>query len=97
MIAKDKSFAPIYDLLYVQYMRQNRPADAEELLKLKIANNPERAKYLVQLAQHYFMMQRPDDMKATVARLGDEKKYPDGHMAAGDFFFFRGREFDAAR
>jgi len=96
MIAKDKSFAPIYDLLYVQYMRLNRPADAEELLKLKIANNPDRARYLVQLAQHYFMMQRPDDMKATVARLSDEKKYPDGHMAAGDFLFFRGRQFDAA-
>ncbi len=96
MIAKDKTFAPIYDLLYVQYMRQNKTGDAEDLLKLKIANNSERSKYQVQLAQHYFMLRRPDDMKAVIARLGDEKKYPDGRLAAGDFLFFRVREFDAA-
>jgi predicted Zn-dependent protease len=29
MIQKDGTFAPIYDVLYAYYMRNNRPADAE--------------------------------------------------------------------
>ncbi len=53
LIEKDKSYAPIYDLLYVQYMRQNKPDQAEAILKEKIANNPKHAGYLMQLAQHY--------------------------------------------
>ncbi len=96
LIAKDKTFGPIYDLLYIQYMRQAKTDEAEELLKLKIQNNPGHAKYLVQLAQNYFLLKRHDDMNAVIARLGDEKQYPDGHLSAGDFLFFRAREFDAA-
>ena len=96
MLAKDKTFAPMYDLLYVQYMRLNRTDEAEQLLKRKIDNIPDHAKYIVQLAQHYFLLKRRDDMKAVLARLDDEKKYPDGHLAAGDFLMFRAREFDGA-
>jgi tetratricopeptide (TPR) repeat protein len=96
MIVKDKTFSPMYDLLYVQYMRQNKIAEAEEVLKLKIENNPGHSRQLVQLAQHYFLLRRHDDMNAVIARLGDEKKYPDGHLSAGDFLFFRAREFGAA-
>lgn len=96
MIAKDKTFSPIYELLYVQYMRQKKTDEAEALLKQKTENNPDHSRYLVQLAQHYFLLRRQDDMNAVIARLGDEKKYPDGHLSAGDFLFFRAREFDAA-
>jgi tetratricopeptide (TPR) repeat protein len=31
-----------------------------------------------------------------VAKLNDEKTYPEGHLLAGDFFFFRVRSFDRA-
>ncbi len=30
-------------------------------------------------------------------RLSDEKQYPDGHLLAGDFLYFRARDFDRAR
>jgi len=96
LIASQKSYAPIYDLLYIQYMRSNRIDEAEQLLKLKIANNPQKANYVLQLAQHYFALNRPADMDAMVQKLNDEKAYPEGHLLAGDFFFFRVRSFDRA-
>lgn len=97
MIAKQKTFAPMYDLLYVYYMRQNKPDDAEQILKLKVSNNPERAQYLLQLVQHYYNLQRRPEMDATIALLTDEKKFPEGHLLAGDFFMFRAREWDRAK
>jgi len=38
-----KSHGAAYDALYVHYLNTGRIADAEQILKLKIANNPERA------------------------------------------------------
>src|SRR5258707_6787570 len=78
-------------------MSQNRTADAEQLLKLKIDNNPKRANYLLQLAAFYYYLNRRPEMDAVVQRLSDAKEYPEGHLLAGDFFFFRAREFDHAR
>lgn len=97
MIAKQKTFSPMYDLLYLQYMRQNKPDDAEQVLKLKIANNPDRAQYLLQLAQHYYALQRRPDLDATIQQLTDENKFKEGHLLAGDFFMFRAREYDRAK
>ena len=95
MIEKEKTYAPIYDLLYVQYMRQNKPDQAEAVLKQKVANNPGRANYLMQLAQHYFSLNRKDDMEAVIQKLTDEKAYPEGHLLTGDFFF-RARDYQRA-
>ncbi len=97
MIAKQKDYAPIYDVLFLQYMRLKRPEDAERILKLKCDNNPERANYLMQLAAHYYLLNRRPDMDAVIHRVMDEKRYPEGHLLAGDFYFFRAREFDHAR
>jgi tetratricopeptide (TPR) repeat protein len=96
MIAKQKDYAPIYDVLFLQYMRLKRPEDAERILKLKCDNNPERANYLMQLAAHYYLLNRRADMDAVIHRVMDEKRYPEGHLLAGDFYFFRAREFDHA-
>jgi tetratricopeptide (TPR) repeat protein len=97
MIGKEKAFSPIYDLLYLQYMSQNRAAEAEQLLKLKVENNPKHANYLLQLAAYYYYLNRRPEMDAVVQRLTNEKEYPEGHLLIGDFFFFRAREFDHAR
>ncbi len=96
-IAKNKTYSPIYDILYIQYMRTNKPAEAEQVLKLKVDNNPKQSSFLLQLAQHYFMLNRRPDLDATIARLTDEKTFPEGHLLAGDFFYFRAREFDRAQ
>ena len=97
MIAKEKAFAPMYSLLYLQYMRQNRMNDAEQLLKLQMDNNPQRANYVLQLAAFYYYTNRRPDMEAMMQRLTNEKDFPEGHLLAGDFFFFRAREFEHAQ
>lgn len=97
VIARDKTFAPIYDALYVEYQRLNKPAEAEDVIRQKVENNPQQSTYLLQLASHYYTAKRFDDMEAVIRRLSDEKQFPGGHMLAGDFFFLRAREFDRAQ
>lgn len=46
LLEKQKNYAPIYNALYVQYMRRNNPEQAEKVLKLKVENNPKHANYV---------------------------------------------------
>ena len=95
-IDRQKTFAPLYDALYVHYMRRNRPELAEQVLQRKIANNPKSAAGLIELAFHYFVLHRPVDEKAAIERLiSDSKALPEGRMDAGDFYV-RVRDFPAA-
>jgi len=96
LIESWKAFAPIYDALYIHWLRGNRPDLAEQLLERKIANNPSRGTYLIQLASHYVLVHRRADMLATLARLtSDPKRFPDGQLEAGDFLV-RVRDYQAA-
>jgi tetratricopeptide (TPR) repeat protein len=97
LIDREKTYSPMYDLLYVQYARENNVAAAEELLKLKVANNPTQSRYLVQLASHYFFTGKKAEMAATIQRLADEKAFPEGHLLAGDFYFLQLKDADHAR
>jgi tetratricopeptide (TPR) repeat protein len=95
-IAREKTFAPLYDALYVHYMRGNRPELAEQVLRQKIANNPKLAACLVQLAFHYFVLHRSTDVRSAIERLtSDAKAFPDGRLDAGDFYM-RVRDYPAA-
>ena len=78
-------------------MKQNKPNDGEELLKLKIQNNPHRAHFMLQLATHYYYLNRRPDMDSVAQRLSNEKEFPEGHLLLGDFYFFRAREYDHAQ
>jgi tetratricopeptide (TPR) repeat protein len=96
-IGKQKDAAGMYDLLYLLYARQGKQDKAEEILKLKVDNNPKQANYLLQLATHYFGTRQRPQMDAVIARLTNEKDFPDGHMLAGDFLLFRARETENAK
>jgi tetratricopeptide (TPR) repeat protein len=99
-INNNKTDTRMYDLLYVQYARQGNVAAAETLLKQKVANNPTQGKYLIQLAGHYYFAGGPNkkaDIDAVMQQLSDEKKFPEGHLMAGDFYYFRMRDIDNAR
>jgi tetratricopeptide (TPR) repeat protein len=98
MIAKQPTYGPLYDVLYMQYMRMRpqRADDAEKVLELKVNNNPQRANYLMELAGHDYLMNRRPEMDAVITRVTDEKTFPEGHLMAGDFFLFRAREYDHA-
>jgi tetratricopeptide (TPR) repeat protein len=97
VVEKHKSFGPMYDMLYLYYMSTKEPPKAENILKLKAANNPQQANYLVQLAAHYLYTKQRDQLDNVMRRLSDEKQFPEGHLLAGDFFLFRVREFESAR
>jgi tetratricopeptide (TPR) repeat protein len=96
LIDKQKTYGPIYDMLYLYYVRNNHPDLGEELLKKKISNNPAQGGYVLQLAFHYYMTNRKPDMTATLQRLiSNPKVFPNNHMQAGDFYV-RIRDFDNA-
>jgi len=96
LIEKQKTYGPMYDALYLYYVRSNRPELGEELLKKKISNNPAQGSALLQLAFHYYMANRKPDMIATLQRLSSNPKlFPDNHMQVGDFNE-RIRDFDSA-
>src|ERR1017187_9339386 len=61
LIARQKtSYGPIYDLLCAFYLNANQVSEAENILKMKVNNNPKEADYIVQLARHYSRAQRTD-------------------------------------
>lgn len=97
LIEKEKTYAPIYDLLYVQYATRQQLPQAEEVLKKKSENNPTSATFALQLATHYAVTNNRPALDATMARLNDEKSFVDGHLASGDFYFLRLREFNRAQ
>ena len=97
IIAKHKNFAPMYDVLYYHYMTDKKTAEAENIMKRKVENNPQQANFRVQLASHYLVTQQKAEFDKTIQALNDEKQYPEGHLVAGDFYFYRTRDFDAAR
>ena len=97
VIEKNKTFAPMYDLLYVYYMRAQRVPDAERILQRKVENNPQNGGYLVELAAHYLFTKQTDQVDGVIQRLSNEKQFPEGHLLAGDFLYFRARDFDRAR
>ena len=96
LIQKRKTFLPIYDVLYLYYARARRLNEAEEILKLKAANNPKDADAQIRLAQFYYLLQRRPEMQTALSKLSSSPKdFPDGRVRAGRFYATI-RDFDAA-
>jgi tetratricopeptide (TPR) repeat protein len=86
-IPKNKTFGPMYDILFALYTGSGRQAEAENILKTKADNNPKQASYVLNLAAYYRFQKRPDDVKKTLQRLIDNPKdYQHGHAMVGDFY-----------
>lgn len=84
---KKTSYGLAYDLLYSFYLDKNRPAEAENVLNAKVANNPKNADYVLQLARHYRRNQNTQAMTATLERLlNDPKDFPQARLWVGDFY-----------
>lgn len=87
-IGRFKSYAPMYDFLFGQYLKRQRPADAEAILKLKSENNPGNAYFRMQIASYYWATQRRADAeKIFQAMIGDPKGFPDAKRDVADFYF----------
>src|SRR5271166_507380 len=90
--------APLYDVLFSYYLRSNRTADAEGIIKAKIASLPKDADARLQLASFYHARQRDPEMAQVIgAILGDSKDFPQGHQLVGDFYGSIGKLDDALR
>ena len=96
LIDKQKTYTPIYDLLYVFYLRSNRLEDAEAILKTKIANNPKRLEFLLQLAAYYYSTKRKPDMESALQQVtANSKDFPGARLAVGEFYL-RIQDYDSA-
>lgn len=96
LIQKDKTFGPIYDVLYSQYIGAKRTADAEQILRTKAANNPTKARYLLDLAEFYARSNRWADTLSTLQRvLENPKDFPNAHRMVGEFYV-RNQKWDEA-
>ena len=63
LIEKDKTFGPVYDVVYAYEMSSGHGVEAEALLKLKIANNPGNLAFAVQLGEHYWQARKRDEAR----------------------------------
>jgi tetratricopeptide (TPR) repeat protein len=96
MLAKDPTALPVYDVMYLFYARQNKPAEAEKILLTKVAKNPKSAEAHLQLAAHYRATQKRDEMLSALKPiLSNSQDFPSAPLIVGDFFA-RIREYDLA-
>lgn len=87
LISRAKDYGPIYDVLYNFYTTAGRAADAENIAKLKVANNPTQASYRLELASHYARSKNTAAMLATLQTvLDDPQDFPDAQVRVGDFY-----------
>lgn len=102
-IQKDPQFGEAHyrlglvsDGLYDWYFNTKRMAEAENLLKTKVNNNPKEADYILQLALHYNRLQKAAEMNSTLKEILDNPKdFPKGRLQVGDFYM-KGRYFPEA-
>ena len=92
VIAKDKTFQGAYSELYRMLLQfENKPVEAEQVLKLAIANNPKQFGYLPVLARHYGVLGRRDDMVAVLNQIKSHaKEYEQAYLTVGDFYLAMG-------
>lgn len=96
-LERNKTFAPIYDLLYRLYISTKRLPDAEGILKAKVLNNPGTEVFRLQLAAWYYGTQRQPEMEKVLQdMISDSKNFPFAHLSVGKFFA-RLSDFDRAR
>ncbi len=87
VIAQDKTFPYVYTELYRIFRFQNKPGDAEQVLKLAFANNPKQYSFLTLLAMHYFGLQRHDEMISVLNQIKSHAKdFDQAYLTVGDFY-----------
>jgi tetratricopeptide (TPR) repeat protein len=85
-IEKNKTQVPFYDLLYTMYVQSQKRDEAERILKKKVENigNPELN---LQLASHYFSVQKRAEMEAALQKVAGNPQVANSYARTGDFYF----------
>lgn len=98
VIEQDKANQSAYRDLYRLLMLEQRPGDAEALLKLGAQNNPKAATYLVSLAYHYGSLGRRDDMLSVLQQIkAHSQDFASVYQIVGDFYVRMGDPESALR
>ena len=96
VLEHDKTKTAAYQDLYQLYMYQGKTADAEQVLKLAIQNNPKEYSYLEWLAMHYGRLGRRDDMNAVLRQIKlHANEWDQAYIKVGDFYL-RSGDFESA-
>ena len=91
VIDKDKTFSLAYTELYRLFLFQNKPADAEQVLKLAFGNNPKQFGYLTLLARHYYALQRRDQMINVLNEIKSHaREWDQAYLAVGAIYLGMG-------
>jgi len=98
MTTKRSTYGPLYDLMFDFYNTTERDADAERTLQLKVANNPGRADYILQVAGYYNRQHKaPQMVGALDGLLRNPNYFPDGQLWVGNFYLGSGDYAEALR
>jgi len=98
VIDKDKTYQWAYGDLYRMYLYQQKPDQAEQVLKLAYQNNPKQYGFLTLLAMHYYAQRRPGDMVKVLDQIKSHAKdYPEAYLTVGDFYLRMGDGDSAIR
>ena len=96
LIEKQPKFGPMYDVLYREYGKRDKPAEAEAILRRKVDNDPTNVSSILQLAAHYHLAKKEQEVTGTLNRiLSNKADFPDGHIPVGTFYL-RVKDFDKA-
>jgi tetratricopeptide (TPR) repeat protein len=86
-IKANPSSGSAYDALYAHYLARGRNTDAEDILKLKVANNPNQPSYVTQLCRLYWRLGKQEQaLDLTSKMLATDGTSSLRHLAAGDFY-----------
>jgi len=98
VIDHDKTAAPAINYLYRVYMSEQKTAQAEQLLKEAIQNNPKTPEYMERLAYHYAVLGRRDDMLNELDQIKTHSKdFEAVYQVVGDFYWRTGDNESALR
>ncbi len=96
VIDQDKTYAPMYDLLFSVYMASKQVPRAEEILKRKLANNPGHIEYQVQLSDFYRTTNREKQAEALIATLAAQPNQSAQSHALLGAYYGRAHRYDEA-
>jgi len=98
VIEKDKTYQYAYTELYRMFLFQNRPSDAEQILRLGFDNNPKQFGFLTLLAMHFYGQQRRDEMVKVLDQIKSHSKdFEQAYLTVGDFYLRMGEGDSAIR
>jgi tetratricopeptide (TPR) repeat protein len=87
IIAQDKSIQAPYSELYKMFLYQRKVAEAEQVLKLGVQNNPKQFGYLTMLALHYSLQHRTPEMLSVLQQIKSHaNEFPEAYMVVGEFY-----------